>query len=163
MARKQRVFAPGALTHLTANGVDDQPIFYTDLDRIALLVRLRQITKKIDWHVLTWCFMVTHYHLLVAVGHDERIPWALQTLNSVYAREFNARHGRRGHVFGARYTDTLVATDFHRDNAIAYILENPIRAGLVERVEDWPWSGDGSLEPRFLPKRGTLGSLPAAA
>jgi putative transposase len=163
MARKQREFAPGALTHLTANGVDDQPIFHTDLDRIALLVLLRHITNRIDWQVLTWCFMVTHYHLLVVVGHDTRIPLALQTLNSVYAREFNARHGRRGHVFGARYTDTFVATDFHRDSAIAYVLENPIRAGLVERIEDWPWSGGASLEPRFLPKRGTVGSLPFAA
>ena len=107
--------------------------------------------------------MTTHYHLLVVVGRDPRIPWALQTLNSVYAREFNARHGRRGHVFGARYTDTLVGTDFHLHSAVAYILENPVRAGLVQRVEDWPWSSDGRLEPRFLPTRAHDGPLPAAA
>jgi putative transposase len=154
MPRKPRVFAPGGLTHLTACGVDDQPIFLTDLDRIDLLILLRHLGKKIDWQIITWCFMTTHYHLLVAVGRDTRIPWALQTLNSVYARVFNARHGRTGHVFGARYTDTLVGSDFHRRSAIAYILENPVRAGIVRRVEDWPWSGGGTLQPRFLPTRG---------
>jgi REP element-mobilizing transposase RayT len=151
MARKPREFEPGVPTHLTACGVDNQPIFLTDLDRIALLVLLRHVTKRIDWQIVTWCFMTTHYHLLVVVGREPRIPWALQTLNSVYAREFNARHGRRGHVFGSRYTDTVVGTDFHLDSAIAYILENPVRAGIVKRVEDWPWSGGSALEPRFLP------------
>jgi REP element-mobilizing transposase RayT len=151
MPRKPRAFVPGGLTHLTACGIDDQPIFRTNLDRIALLVLLRHVGKRIDWQILTWCFMTTHYHLLLAVGRDTRVPRALQTLNSVYAREFNARHRRRGHVFGARYTGATVATDFHRRSATAYILENPIRAGLVTRVEEWPWSGDGSLEPRFLP------------
>jgi putative transposase len=150
MPRKPRLFEQGVLTHLTACGVDDEPIFFTELDRIALLVRLRHITKRVDWQVVAWCFMTTHYHLLVVVGRDARIPWALQALNSVYARELNIRHGRRGHVFGSRYTDTLVANDFHREAAIAYILENPVRAGLVKRVEDWPWSGGGTLEPRFV-------------
>ncbi|HEV3485871.1 MAG TPA: transposase [Vicinamibacterales bacterium] len=152
MPRKPRAFAPGGLTHLTACGVDDQPIFRTHLDRVALLVLLRNVSKRIDWQILTWCFMTTHYHLLLAVGRDTSVPRALQRLNSVYAREFNARHRRTGHVFGARYTDTSVGTDFHRHSATAYILENPVRAGLVNRVEDWPWSGDGTLEPRFLPR-----------
>ena len=88
---------------------------------------------------------------MTPIGRDPGVPRALQTLNSVYAREFNSRHGRTGHVFGARYTDTTVGTDFHRLSAVAYILENPVRAGLVKRVEDWPWSGHGILEPRFLP------------
>jgi REP element-mobilizing transposase RayT len=162
MPRKPREFFPGVPTHLTANGVDDQPIFRVDYDRIALLVLLRHLTKRIDWQILAWCFMSTHYHLLVVVGRDTRIPWALQTINSVYAREFNSRHGRRGHVFGARYADTVVGTDFHRDAAIAYVLENPVRAGLVDRVEDWPWSGFGRLEPRFLPKRRDVGPLRVA-
>ena len=94
--------------------------------------------------------MTTHYHLLVIGDAEPRISWAMQKLNSVYAREFNLRHRRRGHVFGDRFTDTVVGTDGHLAAAIDYVLENPVRAGLVPRVEDWAWSGDERLEPRSL-------------
>ena len=72
----------------------------------------------------------------------------MQTVNSVYAREFNWRHRRRGHVFGERFADKLVESDPHGKRTIAYILENPVRAGIVKKVEDWPWSGFATLQPR---------------
>ena len=91
--------------------------------------------------------MTTHYHLLVVVPDDPRVSWAMQTVNSVYAREFNTRHRRRGHLFGERFTDTLVESR-PQARTIAYILENPVRAGMVKRIEDWPWSGLETLRPR---------------
>ena len=99
MPRRLRQFEPGAVTHLTTHGVDDQPIFRSDLDRFALLALLRRLTARVDWQILAWCFLDTHYHLLVVAAREPRISWAMQVLNSVYAREFNRRHGRRGHVF----------------------------------------------------------------
>jgi REP element-mobilizing transposase RayT len=128
--------------------VDDQPIFRSDLDRYDLLHLLRKVTKRVRWHVVAWCFMTTHYHLLVVAPAEPRISLAMQTLNSAYARRFNQVHGRRGHVFGARFTDTTVETDDHLAAAAAYILENPVRAGLVRGVDEWPWSGDAPLERR---------------
>jgi putative transposase len=134
--------------HLTAHGIDDQPIFRTDLDRISLLALLRKATERVRWRVVAWCLLDTHYHLLVVAGSDPRISSAMQLVNSVYAREFNHRHHRRGHVFGERYTDTLVATDDHLDAALEYVVTNPVRAGLVRHPDDWRWSGCERLEPR---------------
>ena len=51
-------------------------------------------------------------------------------------------------VFGDRFADTLVESDPQCEKTIAYILENPVRAGIVKRVEDWPWSGFTTLRPR---------------
>jgi len=148
MSRRHRQFSPGAPVHLTAHGLDDQPIFLTDFDRFALLALLRRVTDRAEWDVLAWCFMDTHYHLLVTPGREPRISWAMQTLNSVYAREFNGRHRRRGHLFGERFKDTLVASELHLVAAHEYVLENPVRAGIVQTVQQWRWSGDGTLEPR---------------
>ena len=149
MGRKPRSFFPGAETHLTARGVDEQPIFRSDLDRYELLALLRQVTDDVGWQVLCWCLMTTHYHLLVVVPDGElRISWALQKLNSVYAREFNARHRRRGHLFGARFTDTLVESDGHGSRTVSYVLDNPVRAGIVKHFDEWPWSGLDVLRPR---------------
>ncbi len=148
MGRRSRSFYPGGLTHITARGVDDQPIFRSDLDRYELLALLRRTTERVGWDVLCWCLMTTHYHLLVVVPDDPRVSWAMQTVNSVYAREFNTRHRRRGHLFGDRFSDKLVESDPHATRTIAYILENPVRAGIVEKVEDWPWSGLQALRAR---------------
>lgn len=149
MASPPRAFYPGIPTHLTARGVDETAIFPFDFDRYAMLTLLRKVTKDVGWDVLSWCLMTTHYHLLVVVPKETaRISWGLQKLHSIYAREFNARHRRRGHVFGERFADTRVDTDAHGRNTVAYILDNPVRAGLVRRHEEWNWSGLGSLRPR---------------
>ena len=41
-----------------------------------------------------------------------------------------------------------VESDPQCAKTIAYILENPVRAGMVKKVEDWPWSGLATLRPR---------------
>lgn len=149
MPRRPREFHPGVPTQITARGIHDQPIFLSDLDRYELLALLRDVTELVGWQILCWCLMTTHYHLYVVVPQDDaRVSWALQKVNSVYAREFNARHRRRGHLFGERFTDTVSQSDGHTRNTIAYILENPIRAGMVKNVEDWNWSGLQTLRPR---------------
>ena len=132
MGRRVRTFYSGVPTHLTARGVDDQAIFRSDLDRYELLALLRKATERVNWQVVAWCLMTTHYHLLVVVPEELRVSWGMQTVNSVYAREFNARHRRRGHLFGNRFADTLVESDPQCEKTIAYILENPVRAGMVK-------------------------------
>jgi REP element-mobilizing transposase RayT len=150
MASRPRRFAAGAPAHLTARSVAGLPLFPTTADCFEFLRLLKKITKRIRWTVAAWCLMGTHYHLLVFTPDPEAAPLALQTLNSSYARYFNATHDRRGHVFGARYTETLVETERHLHAALAYVLENPVRAGLVREPTDWAWSGDALLEPRPL-------------
>ena len=83
MPRRARSFFPGVPTHITAHGVDDQPIFRSDLDRYELLAPLRKTTERVEWHVLAWCLMTAHYHLLVVVPKEPRVSWAMQTVNSV--------------------------------------------------------------------------------
>jgi REP element-mobilizing transposase RayT len=149
MPRRPRAFHPGTPTQITAHGIDDQPIFRSDLDRYELLAHLREVTEQLAWDVLCWCLMTTHYHFYVVCPDDPtRISWALQKVNSVYAREFNARHRRRGHLFGERFTDTATQSGGHGENTIAYILDNPVRAGIVRRYDEWNWSGLETLRPR---------------
>ena len=133
---------------MTARGIGDEPIFLEDFDRFAFLARLRKVTERVRWQVVAWCLMDTHYHLLLVVGSEPQVSRGMLMLNSVYARELNRRHHRRGHLFGSRYRPTRVDADEHLVAAIAYILRNPLHAGLAQRIEDWPWSGTSRLEPR---------------
>jgi REP element-mobilizing transposase RayT len=148
MPRRQRSFQAAAPVHLTANGVDGQAIFRADFDRFAFLSLLKRVTERVRWHIAAWCLMDTHYHLVVFPGADPRVSWAMQLLNGVYAREFNERHDRRGHLFRERFAHREIATDAHLAAACDYVLDNPVRAGIVRNALDWPWSGDHLLEPR---------------
>lgn len=148
MARRPRTAAPGAVLHLTARGILGSPIFFCEFDRFAFLALLRRVTERSGWTIVAWCLMDTHYHLIVVVPDSPRVAWAMQLLNGVYAREFNHRHGRRGHLFADRYTETLIGSDSHLEAACSYVFENPVRAGLVREAGKWPWAGDHRLEPR---------------
>lgn len=148
MARPTRAFVPGGAYHLTARGTADEAIFVSAFDCFQLLALLRDVTRRIGWTVAAWCFMHTHYHLVVLADQEARISAAMHRLNGIYAREFNRRHHRRGHLFGERYSPTPIEEERHFAAACGYVLLNPVTAGLVRSVDEWPWSGDGRLEPR---------------
>jgi hypothetical protein len=83
--------------------------------------------------------MSTHYHLLLDVPEDG-LKSGMRRLNGCYAKGFNQRHGRVGHLFGERYYSGLVESDGHMLHLLRYIARNPVEAGLVTRPSDWYWS-----------------------
>jgi putative transposase len=148
MPRRKRCSNSQAVLHLTARGVNGERIFLDDFDRFSFMALLGRVTERAGWTILAWCLMDTHYHLLVIAPEEPRVPWAMQLLNGLHAREFNRRHERRGHLFGERYYEKVIVDERHLSAANDYVLDNPVRAGLVREHDHWPWSGDGRLEPR---------------
>jgi hypothetical protein len=64
----------------------------------------------------------------------------MMVLNGSYARHFNSRNGRVGHVFQGPYTTVLVTRDAHLMELSRYMAMNPVRAGLAADPAGWPWS-----------------------
>jgi REP element-mobilizing transposase RayT len=143
MARMRRSDLPDGKFHLTCVGAGGVHVFTDDLDRLEFLHALGIVADRFRWRLGAYCLMGTHYHLLVEAPTDRLSP-AMRWLNSVYARGFNKRHERRGHLFGSRYESRVIRDERHRDAAVAYILDNPVRANLCPRAEDWPWSYVGA-------------------
>ena len=139
MPRILRSCLPAGPYHITARGAGGTPIFREDLDRIEFLRALDITVTRHGWELLAYCLMGTHYHLVLDAT-AETLPAAMQWLNSVYAQGFNKRYERRGHLFGARYDTWLIRDQEHFDATVAYVLNNPVRAGLCVRAEDWQWS-----------------------
>jgi len=148
MTRRARTFVPGGAYHLTTRAVGDESMIVSAFDCFQLLALLRDVTTRIGWLVPAWCFMQTHYHLVVLADAQARVPAAMHRLNGIYAREFNRRHHRRGHLFAERYAETPIEDERHLIAACEYVLMNPVSAGLVRRADEWAWSGDERLEPR---------------
>jgi REP element-mobilizing transposase RayT len=134
-----RTTLPDGCFHITALGVDGVAIFRDDDDRRFYLALLAYVVRAYGWTCFAFCLMTSHTHLLVDAEVD-KLSRGVQYLHGVYAQTFNRKYSRTGHLFGARFCSRVVDTDDYFENAVDYVLENPVRAGLCERAEDWPWS-----------------------
>jgi REP-associated tyrosine transposase len=140
MPRPARDFQPGGHYHLVTRGVNGRAVYVDDDDRRRFLVLLSVAARKCRWRVHAWCLMSNHYHLLIEATTGE-VSTGVQLLNGRYAQAFNERHDRRGHLWAQRFRVTTVESDAHLERAMVYIVENPLRAHLVSRADDWRWSG----------------------
>jgi putative transposase len=139
MPRALRRDIPDGVFHVTTRGVDREPIFRDDADRVLFLRLLAETVRRHSWRCHAFCLMGTHYHLVVATTR-ECLSRGLQRLNGIYAQLFNRRHSRTGHLFGARFHSWVIDDDRHFAATCRFVLENPVRAGLCPHSDDWPWS-----------------------
>jgi REP element-mobilizing transposase RayT len=140
VARIRRSDLPDGLFHVATRAVFGGLVFADDDDRRRLLELLALVVWRHRWDCHAFCLMGTHYHLVLDTT-TERLSAGMQNLNGIYAERFNARHGRDGHVFAARFTSWVVRDEEHYERTLEYVLSNPVRAGLVDVWNEWPWSG----------------------
>lgn len=139
MTRPLRLEFHGAVYHLTARGDQREDIFLDDADRLIFLDLLAKEVHQQHWRLYAYCLMSNHYHLLIETPEGNLVN-GMRRLNGVYTQVFNRRHGRVGHVLQGRYKSILVDKDAYLLELARYIVLNPVRAGMAQRVEDWPWS-----------------------
>lgn len=140
MARlSRRTFPPSGVFQITSRGVARCDVYRDRDDRVAFLAQLWQAVDRNGWDVYAVCLMTNHYHLVVE-GMRDLISRGMHRLNGVYAESFNAKYGRSGHLWGDRFALWQVRDEAHLQATCAYVLQNPVRAGLCERAADWEWT-----------------------
>jgi REP element-mobilizing transposase RayT len=154
MARRPRDDAPGAAHHVMLRGIERRLIFADDADREDFLRRLARLTTGLGFRCFAWALMPNHVHLVVRSG-AVRISRLMARLGTGYARHFNERHGRVGHLFQNRFRSRRVIDDADLMGLVLYVVRNPLEAGLVadaRELEDFPWCGFGALLGRRAPR-----------
>jgi putative transposase len=139
VSRPLRVCPPGAVVHVIARGLERGRIVRDDHDRHAFLGDLAVAVRRYQWLCHAYCLMDNHYHLLLEIPLGN-LPLGMRHLNGVYAQGFNRRHGRFGYLFQSRYRSILVERESHLLTACRYFVLNPVKAGIVERPEQYRWS-----------------------
>jgi putative transposase len=129
--------------HVNGKAVDGMRLFRDDVDRLSFFNLLIDQAGRSDWCVLGYSLMTTHYHLILRL-RELTLSSGFQRLNSINARRFNRRHGRRGALWQRRFFDSIVETDGHLYESIRYVALNAPRANVCEAPEDWPWSNYAS-------------------
>lgn len=97
MTRIARGTLPDGTFHVTARGAGPIPIVADVRDGLFFLAMLAATPRRFDWLIRVHCLMTTHYHVLVETTIP-RLSGGMHWLNGVYARKFNERHGRMGHL-----------------------------------------------------------------
>ena len=131
----------GGLYHVIARGNKRRDIFRGDADRLRYLSRLAFYRKKFGFRVLAYCLMDDLVHLAIETGKTP-LSKIMAGLQSAYTQDFNRRHRRSGHLFQGRYKTFLIEKDRYALALLRYIHENPVRARVVKRAEDFAWSSD---------------------
>ncbi|ARE89021.1 Transposase IS200 like protein [Clostridium formicaceticum] len=99
----------------------------------------RTARKKTEFTVYGYCLMTNHVHILLK-AESEEIGNVVRRITVGYAQYHNIKNGRSGHLFQNRFKSERVNTDDYFLIVLRYIHQNPIKAGVIERIEDYKWS-----------------------
>jgi REP element-mobilizing transposase RayT len=154
MARRPRDDAPGVAHHVMLRGIERRLIFADDADREDFLRRLARLIPELGFRCFAWTLMPNHVHLVLRSG-AVRVSRLMARLGTGYARRFNERHGRVGHLFQNRFRSRRAVGDADLMGLVLYVVRNPLEAGRVadaRELEDFPWCGLGALLGRQPPR-----------
>ena len=161
MARRFRIQFCGAVYHVMARGNRKQMIFADDRDRRQFLKILVVALNKFGAECFAYCLMGNHFHLVV---HTPRanLSEVMHHTDGLFARYVNWRHGFTGRLFDGPYIAIVIDDTCYLQNAIAYVLRNPVEAGLTPTPGAWPWSSYNATMGKAARQFLTLTWLPSA-
>lgn len=144
MARLPRYTVPGQPQHVIQRGNNRAALFGDAADyrffHRCLVVATRQHLCRVHAYVL----MTNHVHLLLTADLVGGIGKAMQSVGRRYVQHFNRRYARTGTLWEGRYRATLIDTEEYLLTCHRYVELNPVRAGLVDRPEDYRWCSHGT-------------------
>ena len=140
MARQARKISASGVYHVMWRGIDRQQVFLDDADCMKFL-SLCAVVVNDEFQILAFCLMGNHLHLLIRTRKDtaEMMESAMKRLGIRYAQYYNRRYCRVGSVFQGRYKSVPVQTRNYFLRVLRYIHQNPVKAGLSDAMENYPW------------------------
>ena len=139
MARLARVVVPGLPHHVTQRGNNRGRTFFEDGDYALYLDMLAESSARARTAVWAYCLMPNHVHIVLVPADEDGLRRSLADLHRRYTGYINARARTTGHLWQGRY-GSVAMDEAHLVNAVRYVTLNPVRARLVPRAADWPWS-----------------------
>ena len=130
----------GYAYHVLNRGNGGMTVFHKDGDYSAFLDLLAKAKTKFSVKVLAVCLMPNHFHLIVQPAEGAPVSAFMQWWMTSHVRRYHEHYRSHGHIWQGRFKSFPIQQDGHLLTVIRYILRNPLRAGLVNQVLDWPWT-----------------------
>ena len=140
MPRKPRFYLPGVAVHIMQRGNCRQAVFFEDTDYQYYLKWLLEGAEKYGCVIHAYVLMTNHVHLLMTPTSPDSISRAIQHVGRNYVTYINRTYGRSGTLWEGRHKGNNVDSENYLLACMRYIEMNPVRAGLVDSPNDYPWS-----------------------
>ncbi|MCK4835297.1 MAG: transposase [Candidatus Aminicenantes bacterium] len=137
--RRARITYKGAFHHAMNRGHEGKKIFLKDSEKNLFLELLKETAKGYRIRIFTYCIMDNHYHLVLE-NSSGRMSEFFKKLNGQYGRIYRRENKGKGYVFQDRFKSKIIQDDSYLIMVMGYVLNNPVRAGLVTDFLDYQWS-----------------------
>lgn len=138
MPRKARERSATGCYHIMARGINHTAIYNDDADNMNFL-HILDFCADEDFTIFAYCLMGNHFHLLAKADADV-LQHVMKAVGIRYVAYFNRRYQRDGPLFRGRYNSQPVTTKGYFLRVLRYIHRNPVAAGIVQEMQDYPWS-----------------------
>jgi putative transposase len=145
MPRKKRIALANYPHHIVQRGHNRKNVFRTEKDRNAYLETLRDFREKLGLRVFGYCLMSNHVHLIIDPGTDPaNLSLLMKRLAGRHTRRINRRERKSGTSWEGRFKCSPIESDRYLLACLRYVDLNPVRAKMVARPEEYPWSSYGA-------------------
>lgn len=134
MARRKRIWYPGATYHIVSRGNRKCHLFQDRRDYKFYFDILRKVKDKCGFSILSYCLMTNHIHLQLKTEEVE-IWKIMHQINLFYAKYFNYKYNLAGHLFQGRYFSKIIEDNLYNLSVSRYIHLNPVAASIVNKAE----------------------------
>jgi putative transposase len=143
MARPKRFYQDGLAYHVINRGNKRARIFLESEDYDDFLDAMAGAAEHVEIRLMTFCLMPNHWHLVIWPFEGRDVSAYMQHLMNRHIRTYQKRHktSGTGHVYQGRFKSFPIEGEDHFLAVCRYVEANPLRAGLIDRAEEWPWSG----------------------
>jgi REP element-mobilizing transposase RayT len=139
MPRIQREKGEFSTYHIIQRGNERKNLFLRDEDKLRFLDTMAKTREKYNFLVYGYCLMDNHVHLLINDNGND-ISKLMKSINVSYVSYFNRVYKRFGHLFQDRFRSEIIDDDPYLLEVSRYIHNNPVKAGIVEKPEEYRWS-----------------------
>jgi len=145
MPRVARIVPGGMIFHILNRGNARSQIFEHDRDYDALERIMVETGDRFAVRILAYCIMPNHWHMVLWPTRDGELGQFVQRMTTTHVRRWHLYRQTvgTGHLYQGAYKSFPIQDDDHFLTVCRYVEQNPLRAGLVARAEEWPWSSLG--------------------
>lgn len=140
MPRRRRHYVAGLPYHVVQRGNNRQACFMAPADYRFYLELWREVSGRYGVAVHAYCLMTNHVHFLATPAEAGALSSTTKVVGSRYAQYVNRKYCRTGTLWEGRHRASLVQSGRYLLACYRYIELNPVRAGMVARPQDYPWS-----------------------
>ena len=144
MSRAERKTSSTGIYHVMIRGINKQLIFEEATDYSRFLSILSEVKQISGFKLFAYCLMGNHLHMLIKEG-KEPLGQIFKRIGARYAFWFNWKYERSGHLFQDRFRSEPIESDEYLITVLLYIYQNPVKAGICKRPQDYKWSSRQQL------------------